>query len=309
MSTNRRGRLFSRLLMRRSAADGHGLGLSRSNDLEIGKDLPVGEKVEHGLSTLSIDAELTHNMDIAEFETFTSSEELNHLISFLPMDKSKWEKALKMALALTEKSLGKSDEAGIDPALWKTTCTLLKANFYLQQSYPLERLRQEEWYQYSLHSAVGLLHPVCPERVVERLLVEFPTQTKVVEPASSRYPLHIAAATPFKLLSFSMTRAIVLDLLVQANSMIARVHDGQGNYPLELAKTSGYRFKLGLESLTAASQGPLLASTATAPPLLRAALIPAPRSCGNLSDAYRGKSVSSLGVMNETMSGHQPIMM
>ena len=193
----------------------------------------------------------------SECSLFLSSSRLNHLLESLPDRKSSWEETLKKALTLWSRV----DEKGMDDGhgdceleentnyskdLWETVCKLVKANYYLQNKVPLDRIQTESFDAYVLHAAVGITnvktHLLCP--VIEHLLRFYACQLHVKEPLHGRLPLHVAAVTPYK-----ADRVEILLGLLDANRDAASVMDDHGIYPLHLACQAKYPWKSGLEQL------------------------------------------------------------
>lgn len=188
-----------------------------------------------------------HN--IWECKRFLTSKKIESLRSTLP-DKRQgpWEAALKKALVLWEnvESLEEDENENIRAAMWDTVCNLLKANYYLQSHFPLERIRTESSTEYAMHAVAGLkpLRSISLLPVIERLLAFHASSLHVKEPVQGRLPLHIAAATPYQ-----PPRSEILLALIEACPSAAAETDFNDIYPLHLACQAKYPWKEGLEAL------------------------------------------------------------
>lgn len=187
----------------------------------------------------------------AEVEQFLSSSELGYLLAHLPPHANdEWKAALITAYDMLEKVFA-AKEIGfpVDEKLWMTTCLLIKANWFLQESMDLGRLRHEDYSDFVVHAAIGLIDVVCPEKVFLKMLVEHSDQVNVVEPATLSTSLHVAVNTVA-----NPQREQLLLYLIQADPTMARVKDPRGEYPLHAARASGYHWETGvLEALWCAS--------------------------------------------------------
>lgn len=187
---------------------------------------------------------------VNECELFLSSSRLGNLLSGLPNRKAQWETALTKALSLWESLQIAQDDTEKGPemlkAIWETVCVLVKANFYLQNNLPLERIHAETFEEFAMHAVVGLtsVRSTCLWPVMEHLLRAHVSQLQVKEPIRGRLPLHVAASTPYK-----SDRYEILVGLIEANPAAAAEMDDQGIFPLHLACQAKYPWKQGLESL------------------------------------------------------------
>jgi len=183
-----------------------------------------------------------------EIDVFVNSDSMRNLLSNLPSDDTEtWQSELKTALMLFDKSTRRG-LGEVDAALAVSLCVLLKGNYYIQEKLDLERLREESWQQYCLHAAAGLIDPCpCPPAVVEYLLRQVPDQTTTKAFGDGRLPLHVAAATPLE--TSPTDRVVNLGLLLHADTSAAKHADDFGQYPIDLARTSGYKWQQGLEPL------------------------------------------------------------
>lgn len=128
---------------------------------------------------------------------------------------------------------------------WPTLCTLIKGNYYLQESIPLKHLRSEPWHCFALHAAIGLDEVEIPLRIVDRLLAEFPDATK--ELLVGDLPLHICTK------HYSKHHVDMLRALLKADPSAAKQRDRDGFYPLHTAKNAGYKWNTGLGDLCQAA--------------------------------------------------------
>ena len=189
---------------------------------------------------------------VMECKVFLGSSRTLNLLSSLPTRPAPWEYVLKKALVLwdalenTEPHEDIAVHQATIQAIWEMVCVLVKANYYLQNHYPLVRLRTETFEEYALHAAVGLtgVRSVSLLPVLERLLRLHASQLQVKEPVHGRLPLHVAAATPYH-----ADRYEILVGLVGAYPRAAIEKDSQGIFPLHLACQAKYPWKHGLEVL------------------------------------------------------------
>ena len=195
----------------------------------------------------------------SECNLFLSSGRLEHLLANLPERPAPWEDVLKKALTLWSRVVKGMEDCGDDgnedveennintsyaKELWEIVCVLVKANFYLQNGLPLDRIQTESFDAYAMHAAVGLVTNVktalvCP--VIERLLQLHAGQLQIKEPVHGRLPLHVIAATLYK-----ADRVEILLGILQADPHAATVMDNRGIYPLHLACQAKYPWKSAL---------------------------------------------------------------
>lgn len=172
--------------------------------------------------------------------------------------KAQWRGLLTTALDLWEVS----HETGVHQKLWKTLCVLLKANYYLESNQSLDRLHDESWYHYTLHAAAGLRRRL-PPALVEQLIVQFSYQLSQRDSLTLNMPLHLLLAMPY-----AADRLVRLAVLLEARPTVAGERNANGDYPLTLARASGYGRKTGLEALQRAAPhtGQVTTSDETARP-------------------------------------------
>jgi hypothetical protein len=219
-----------------------------------------------------------------------SSNKLNDLLSDLPHGSSEWLSILKRSLGLwqsldkvvvsasndrhdhshgenvysCEDIVSQTSLQEVEQTMWETTCRLVKGSYYVQEKMDLSRLHVEEWHDYALHAAVGLisLRPVLLNGMIERLVQHHPMELQKVDPQTGRLPLHVITATKYR-----AERLPILDTLLAVHPRAAGIPTAntasQGNnsaggrnngsvagiYPLHLACKAGYPWKGACQDL------------------------------------------------------------